>query len=233
MKLAVMQPYFMPYIGYWQLISSVDKFIIYDNIEFTKKGWFNRNRILDGNHDRLFTIPIKKDSDYLPVYQRFLADDSDQEIARILRIIEITYKKAPYFNEVYPLIQKCFLFQDKNLFAYIYNSVQIVCAYLQITTPIILSSQIPIDHSLKSTQKVLALCQAEGATTYINAIGGKDLYANEDFSTEGIELKFIQSNPINYQQYGNSFVPWLSVIDVMMFNDGTTIKRMLTEYQLV
>src|SRR5882757_6361350 len=121
-KTAIMQPYFLPYIGYWQLINSVDEFVVYDNIEFTKKGWFNRNRILEIDHDRLFTVPVKKDSDYLPVNQRYRSDDSDVENARTLRIIQVNYKKAPYFMDVYPLIEECFMYEDKNLFEYIYSS---------------------------------------------------------------------------------------------------------------
>lgn len=233
MKLAIMQPYFLPYIGYWQLLQAVDEFVIYDNIEFTKKGWFNRNRILDGDHDRLFTIPIKKDSDYLPVDQRFLSDDSAKEIERTLRIIEATYKKAPYFAMAFPVIEACFRFADKNLFAYTYNSIQLICNYLEIDTRIVVSSHVAIDHSLKAENKVLAICKAESATTYINAIGGIDLYDKERFAHEGVSLQFIKADDIVYQQFGDAFVPWLSIIDVMMFNDTDQIKRMLREYTLV
>src|SRR5579863_5826998 len=109
-KVAIMQPYFLPYIGYWQLINLVDTFVVYDNIEYTKKGWFNRNRILDQGHDRLFTIPIKKDSDYLNVNQRSLSADSAKENTRTLRIITSNYKKSPFFDKAYPVIEQCFLF---------------------------------------------------------------------------------------------------------------------------
>jgi hypothetical protein len=133
MKLAIMQPYFLPYIGYWQLINCADEFIIYDNIEYTKKGWFNRNRILEIDHDRLFTLPIKKGSDFLPVNHRFLSNDSDKEISRTLRIIESSYKKAPYFELAYPIIRDCFGHTDKNLFNYILYSVKEICRYMGIT----------------------------------------------------------------------------------------------------
>jgi hypothetical protein len=232
-KTAIMQPYFLPYIGYWQLIASVDTFVVYDNIQYTKKGWFNRNRILDGDHDRLFTIPIKKDSDYLNVDQRVLSDDSRQEISRTLRIIQNTYRKAPYYEQAYPVIEACFMHDDKNLFGYIYASIDALCAYMSIPTDIVVSSTLPIDHSLKAEQKVMALCKAVDTTTYINAIGGIELYDKADFAANGLELGFIKSRPIEYRQYGNAFVPWLSIIDVMMFNDKAAIATMLGSYDIV
>jgi hypothetical protein len=233
MKLAIMQPYFLPYIGYWQLINCADEFIIYDNIEYTKKGWFNRNRILEIDHDRLFTLPIKKGSDFLPVNHRFLSNDSDKEISRTLRIIESSYKKAPYFELAYPIIRDCFGHTDKNLFNYILYSVKEICRYMGITTEIVISSNIDIDHSLRGEDKVLALCKAEGATSYINAIGGTSLYDKQRFVANGLELRFIKTETIEYRQFNNKFVPSLSVIDIMMFNSKDEIREMLGKYTLV
>jgi len=232
-KTAIMQPYFLPYIGYWQMINAVDTFVVYDNIEYTKKGWFNRNRILVNGHDQLFTIPIKKDSDYLPVNQRFLGDNSSDEIARTLRVIQTNYKKAPQYTVAYPVIETCFLFPEKNLFAYSLHSIKLICEYLGIDTNIVVSSTVDIDHSLKAEKKVLAICKAENTETYINAIGGMELYDKEEFKSNDIELQFIKSNPIEYKQFNDAFVPWLSIIDVMMFNDKPAIKQMLEEYTLV
>ncbi len=83
MKLAIMQPYFFPYIGYFQLINTVDEFVVYDNIEFTKKGWINRNRILVNGKDEYITLPIKKDSDFLHVKDRFLAETWSKDSAKM------------------------------------------------------------------------------------------------------------------------------------------------------
>jgi len=228
-----MQPYFMPYLGYWQLIASVDEFVVYDNIEFTKKGWFNRNYILDNDHERLFTIPIKKDSDYLDVAERRLADDAFKENERTLRIIQMTYKKAPFYSEAYPLIERCFMHKASNLFEYIYHSIREICAYLQIDTQIVVSSTVPIDHSLKGAEKVMAICAAEGAEVYINSIGGMELYDKEIFRARGLELKFIKSQLAEYPQFGQPFVVGLSIIDILMFNDRAAVKQMLTEYELI
>lgn len=232
-KIAIMQSYFLPYIGYWQLINCVDEFIVYDNIEYTKKGWFNRNRILETNHDRLFTIPIKKDSDYLPVNERYLSDDSDKEIARTLRIIESSYRKAPHFSEAYPVIKECFLFPNKNLFSYNYHSIQVICEYLGIETNIVISSEVDCDHTLKAAEKVIAICKARNTTMYVNAIGGIDLYNAEEFEANSIELKFIKSRDITYTQFNSPFVPRLSIIDSIMFNGKDETRKLLDEYELV
>ena len=147
MTIGIMQPYLFPYIGYWQLINIVDTFVIYDNIQFSKKGWFHRNNILLDGKKTLFSIPLKKDSDSLDVVDRFISDDADKEINKIIRQIEIAYKKAPYFKDVFPMIKEIFQNKEINLFKYIYNSVLQVCDYLEIDTKIIISSTIDIDHS--------------------------------------------------------------------------------------
>lgn len=232
-RVAIMQPYFMPYIGYFQLINSVDEFVIYDTIQYTKKGWINRNRILVNGKDYLITIPIKKGSDYLDVNQRYLADTKTVDLKRILQVLETTYKRAPYFTDAFPIIEKCILNDKINLFEFIYDSVIDLISYLNIKTKITKSSEIQIDHTLRSNNKVLAICKEQKADVYINAIGGRELYNRDEFMQHGITLKFIKSNPIIYSQYKNDFVPWLSIIDVLMFNPKDTIIQYLNSYTLI
>jgi hypothetical protein len=232
-KVAIMQPYFLPYIGYFQLVNSVDEFIIYDNIQYTKKGWINRNRILDNGSDRLFTISIKKDSDYLDVVDRKLSESWDKDRKKLLNSLYIFYHKAPCFKEAYNVIEECLLDDEDNLFTFILNGLNKVNEYLNIKTPIVVSSSIDIDHSLKSQDKVLAICKAREATTYINAIGGMDLYSKTTFELNNIKLKFIKSQPITYTQFENTFVPWLSIVDVMMFNSKDMIQEYLNSYTLL
>lgn len=230
MKLAIMQLYFMPYIGYFQLINAVDVFVVYDNIQFTKKGWFHRNRILVNGRDKMFSVPLKKDSDYLDVAQRVLADSFDIESKRMIRRIKASYQKAPYCKEVMPLVEECFQRGSGNFFDFIHTSLKLLVQFLQIDTKIIISSSIDIDHTLKSQDKVLAICKKLNADIYINAIGGQDLYVAEAFRNEGIELRFIKTKPVEYKQFDNEFVPWLSIIDVMMFNSKKRIKEYLHDY---
>ena len=231
MKLAIMQPYFLPYIGYFQLIAAVDQFIVYDNIKYTKKGWINRNRMLQNGKDVMFSVPLKKGSDKLNVCEREIAADFNRD--KLLNQLNGTYKQAAYFTETFPLIEQIVRYEDVNLFRYLHHSIVKICHHLGLTTKIIISSQIGINHKLKGQDKVLALCTATGAGTYINTIGGVDLYSVEAFRERRIDLKFIRPIPFEYLQYGNAFVPWLSIIDVMMFNSVHEIQGQLTQYDLI
>ena len=232
MKVAIMQPYFLPYIGYFQLIKAVDIFVVYDNIQFSKKGWFHRNRILVNSKDEYFTLTLKKDSDYLNVNQRVLSETWEQEKLKTLRIIKENYKKAPFFFTTFPFIEEIFNFKSLNLFDFVYHSLLKVNAILEIKSKIVLSSNLAIDHELKAQNKVLAICENLQASHYINPIGGLLLYDSASFEKKKIELSFLKSKNIHYKQYENEFMPWLSILDVMMFNDISTIKNWLGDFDL-
>jgi hypothetical protein len=232
MRLAIMQPYFFPYIGYFQLIAAVDMFIVYDNIKYTKKGWISRNRMLQNGKDVMFSLSLKSDSDSLDVCKRELAADFNRD--KLLNQFNGAYRRAPYFAQTFPLVEQIVRHEDTNLFRFLHHSIVRTCEHLGIATEIRISSGIAIDHDLKNQDKVLALCEAVGATTYVNAIGGMELYSKETFREKGIELKFIKSKPFEYAQFGDAFVPWLSIIDVMMFNPLDTIQTCIsTNYELI
>lgn len=231
-RLAIMQPYFFPYIGYFQLIASVDLFIVYDNIKYTKKGWINRNRMLQNGKDVMFSLPLKSDSDCRDVCERELAANFHRD--KLLNQFKGAYRHAPYFAQTFPLIEQVVRHEDMNLFGFLHHSIVKTCEHLGITTEIRMSSDIAIDHGLTNQDKVLALCEAVGASTYVNAIGGMELYSKETFREKGVDLKFIQSNPFEYPQFGDAFVPWLSMIDVMMFNPTEFIHNTIRcGYELV
>lgn len=227
MKIAIMQPYLFPYIGYFQLLNAVDEFVIYDNIQYSKKGWINRNRILSNGQDTLISVPLKKDSDFLDVRERELSDSWRLERSKLLNRIRESYRKAPYYEAASQVVSEAILYEDRNLFNFIFNSLNLLKSYLNIATPLCVSSTIPIDHTLRAERKVMALCRARCATDYINPIGGVELYNKEEFMRSGINLHFLQTRDVEYQQFGESFIPHLSIIDVMMFNSKDTIADFL------
>ena len=193
MKLGIMQPYFFPYIGYFQLMNAVDEFVVYDNIEFTKKGWINRNRILVNGTDSYITIPLRKDSDYLDIRDRYLADIWSVEKKKMLNRIVESYRKSPNFDSAYPIIEKCILFEESNLFSFVLNSLYLVKEHLEIATSISISSTLPTDHALKAEERVIDICKARKASIYLNPIGGIKLYDKDRFRGEGIELYFLKN----------------------------------------
>jgi hypothetical protein len=232
MKLGIMQPYFFPYIGYFQLIAAVDRFVVYDNVKYTKKGWINRNRYLLEGKETVFSVPLKGDSDFLEVRERLVAEDFDRQ--RLLARIGQAYRKAPFFEPAFALFANAVSNPDRNLFGFVHQSIADVCGYLGIETLIVPSSGIAIDHSLRGEEKVVAICQASGASVYINAIGGLELYSREAFAAHGVTLQFLKSRPIEYPQFGAAFVPWLSILDVLMFNAPEAIRGFLADgYELI
>ncbi|MFV0590522.1 MAG: WbqC family protein [Draconibacterium sp.] len=232
MKLGIMQPYFFPYIGYWQLMNAVDKFVVYDDIQFTKKGWIHRNRFLQNGKDAMFSLSLKKDSDYLDIRQRFLAENNKKNVDKILRQFENTYSKAQNYPQVMEVIQASFLYSDDNLFGYIMHSLLNIKEYLGISTPLIVSSTLDYNSTLKSQDKVLDICAVLSAESYYNPIGGTELYRKSDFQDKGIDLHFLQSGDIIYDQFKNEFVPNLSIIDVLMFNSVDKVKKLLNNFTL-
>lgn len=231
MKIGIMQPYFFPYIGYWQLINIVDKYVVYDDVNYIKNGWINRNRILVGESSQWFTLPLKGASPFKLINQIEITTEP-KILRKLLQTLDMAYHKAPYFKPVFELLCQT-MEHSSNLSEYLYFSILKVTQYLNINTEIILSSSLDKNNELKGKDKILHICHKLGANEYINAIGGQELYDKNDFANHGIALHFLcTDNDIYYRQFKNSFVSNLSLIDVMMFNAVKEIKEMLKRYTL-
>jgi len=229
MKLAIMQPYIFPYIGYFQLINAVDKFVIYDDVNYIKGGWVNRNNLLLNNQKHLFTITLNQPSPFKLINEITIKDD----FSKLLKTIYHSYLKAPYYEQVNYLLNTIISFKERNLGDFIANSIKEIALYMEINTEIIISSQLKKNNALKNKEKVLHICELLNASQYINAIGGQELYCKDEFARHNIGLNFIKSNNIKYEQFNNEFVPWLSIIDVMMFNNKEEVAKMLNSYELI
>jgi hypothetical protein len=232
MTLAIMQPYFFPYIGYFQLINAVDKFVVYDDVNFINKGWINRNNILVGGKANLFTVPLKGASQNLLIHEIEL-ENIDGFSKKFLKTIEQSYKKAPFFNEGFEIVERVFNSFSGNISELATKSLTETCQYLGLDTEIVPSSVIYQNQNLKAQERILDICLQEKAAHYINPIGGLELYSKELFAQNGILLNFIKSKRVEYPQFKNEFVPWLSMIDVLMFCSKDQIYGFLSEYQLV
>jgi hypothetical protein len=226
-----MQPYFLPYLGYWQLIGAVDQFVVYDNIKYTKKGWINRNRFLLNGKEALFSLPLRKDSDFLDVNQRYLAESFNRE--DLINRFRESYRKAQEYSAFMPVLEEIIRCPSDNLFDYIRYSIEKICSYLELKTPVIVSSSIDCDHSLKAAERVQAICKALGADTYVNPAGGTELYSREQFEKKGIALRFLRSALVAYPQVTVNFVPWLSIIDVLLCNSVERARWLVTDPQKI
>lgn len=232
MKLGIMQPYFFPYIGYWQLIKAVDTYVIYDDVNFIKGGWINRNQILMNGQAHWINLKLDGASPNKLINQIQVSGDTIY-LRKLLKTIEENYKKAPFFNEVYPVIDSILNQDERNLAYYLEYAIRKVCDYLKINTALILSSSVNKNNALKGQDKVIEICKVLGADEYLNAIGGQALYAYEDFLSCNVKLRFFKTGTVEYKQFNNEFIPNLSIIDVMMFNSVEEINVLLNQYELL
>jgi hypothetical protein len=228
-KLAVMQPYFLPYIGYFQLMAAADKFILFDDVNFINRGWINRNRILVGGKDYLFTVPLKGVSQNHRINEIYLANDIAWR-SKLLRTIEQTYKSSRHFDEVFPVISSVINCPEIKLANFIANSLIEIKSFIGIECEIVLTSAIYGNAELKGEERIIDICRQERATEYINLPGGEHLYDREKFRAVGVDLHFIKPNLSEYKQKSELFVPWLSIIDVLMCNDKKKIVEMLGQW---
>jgi hypothetical protein len=232
MKIAIMQPYFFPYIGYFQLINAVDKFVILDDVNFIMRGWINRNRILVNSQDSFIIIPLRQASQNKLINETFISDDSKWQ-SKLLRSIELAYKHAPQFNSVFPLIANIIQNPEKNISIFIHHSLLSLTQFLGIQTQIITSSSNYNNNQLKAQERIIDICFKEKAVQYINPCGGIDLYSNEVFKKHQIELRFLKTLPFEYKQFSGEFIPSLSIIDVMMFVEKREVISALNLYSYI
>ena len=234
MKLAIMQPYLFPYIGYFQLINAVDKFVIYDDVNFIKQGWINRNNILINNSAHLFTVPLSNQSSFSKINSVMINEKLYSPwVKKFIKSVELSYNKAPFFNEIFPLLHTFFLSEENYISNMASKSLKLISDYIGITTSFEYSSVEYANKYLNSQERVLDICKQEKATQYINPIGGIEIYTKELFENAGIELNFIKTNFIEYKQFKNEFIPGLSIIDVLMFNSKEKTKEMLVHFKLI
>jgi hypothetical protein len=236
MNLAIMQPYIFPYIGYFQLIHNSDRFVFYDDVNFIKGGWINRNKILVGNKEFLFTIPLKGASSFKHISETLVHPILfNRYKVKLLRTIELAYVKAPYYDNFFPLLKDFILnYSNSTISDLAIESIMFICDYLVMNYNFERSSDLHIaTNYLNGKDRVIEICKRENAASYINTIGGLNLYTKSEFEQNEITLNFLKSGEIKYQQFENEFVPSLSIIDVLMFNSKERVNQMLQNYELI
>lgn len=226
-----MQPYTFPYIGYFQLINAVDTFVIYDDVNFIKRGWINRNRILVDGGAKYFIIPCKKVSQNKLINETELALDTIER-TKLLKTFYHAYHNAPNFNAIMQLIEQTLNKEVWTIAELATESIIAVCDYLDIKTKIICSSVKFNNQFLKKADRLIDICKRLDSDTYVNPIGGVNIYTKDYFMSRGIHLFFLESRAITYDQLMQPFVSWLSIIDLLMFNTKDQLKLFLNEYAL-
>ena len=232
--LGIMQPYIFPYIGYFQYIAATDLFVLYDDVTFIKQGWVNRNRILLNGQPYTFTVPVSAISSFRKIRDTYLHEQSFSKWKSSFMVTLFhAYHKAPYYHDVLPVIEKTIQTPYKTIGEFAASCIFEICSFLEINTTILVNPDRFNNNGLQAQERIIDICQQSGAKKYINPIGGQSLYSSEDFLANGIDLKFIKSKLPVYHQAKSQWIPSLSIIDVLMFNNKSQVQEMLNEYTLV
>lgn len=243
MKLAIMQPYFFPYLGYFQLMDAVDKIILYDYVHYIKKGWIKRNRILEQNHGAVWIVaPVCKESSHTRISETKIDVHSAWQ-KKLLNLLEHNYKNAPYYHEIMPILRPFLERQFSHLATFNFESIRTIAELLDMNVSIEYGSSrfLDIEQQLEEslTQedhrslRIWKICEREKADSYINPIGGKELYDKQQFADQGIRLFFLQTKAYSYKQVTGDFIPDLSIIDVLCNCGIQQTQKLLKNYQLV
>ncbi|MDT0675961.1 WbqC family protein [Autumnicola musiva] len=233
MKVAIMQPYFFPYIGYFQLIAATDVFVFYDDVNFIKKGWIHRNNFLFNQSRSLVSIPLKKPSQNKKI-DEILIHQENFEIwkKKFLKSIFQNYKCSPHFEEIWELINSFFSKNFTSISELSMESVKAVCSYLNIKRMFLTSSTLDYNRNQNAEEKILEINHLLKSSEYYNLSGGKHLYEGKNFKKKNISLKFMKDKGSKYPQQRKGFEANLSIIDVLMFNDIPAITNMLSNYTI-
>lgn len=232
MKLAIMQPYFLPYIGYFQLMASVDRFVIYDDVNYIKRGWVNRNRIKVQQEPHMLTIPLQNAGRDVLICDVLMGAEKPVWSKKLLRTVSLAYAKAPYFEKVFAMLEAWLQTDTPGISQLNTISLTEIRRYIGLETVIIPSSTIYGNRELKAGARLLDICAKEQASTYINAPGGRELYTQAQFQEHGVELYFVHTDLEPYPQGKGDFIPGLSILDIMMWNSPDAIRTMATDYKL-
>jgi len=216
----IMQPYYLPYLGYFQLMKAVDAFVYYDDVTYIKQGWINRNNIIINGQPHRFTLELQGASSFKKINEIQVGGNRE----KLYKTFVQAYKKAPYFKQMDWTLYRIFHCPFNDLFYYIQYTHLHIFNYLGIEINRIVSSDIEKNDSLTGKDKVIDICKRLKATTYINAVGGQYLYDKNEFADNGIELYFLRSA---------SGLPKTSIIDVMMNHDPEEIRAMIENYDLI
>ena len=229
MRVAIVQPYLFPYLGYYQLAVSVDRWVFFDDVMYIKRGYINRNYILLNGAAHRFSVPIREQSNLRAINEHYVI----LPFHKILKAIAQAYAKAPYFSHVFPMVASVLDGRETNIARIAGASLHAVLDYLGIGIQDSWSSAFSGHQHLKAQDRVLAICMTMGASEYVNPIGGVELYDEETFAARGIRLLFHRMRPVSYRQGDFPFVPNLSMIDVLMHNHPDRVTTLLREYDQV
>jgi hypothetical protein len=233
MRIAIMQPYLFPYLGYFQLMHAADKFLLLDDVNYINRGWVNRNNILVNDKPFLFTLPLQKVSQHKKINETMIAADEKWK-SKFMATLYAAYHQSPHYGEVFELIRSVITFDELRLSVFLQNSLEKIVAFIGMETRMISVGSTETAVILKGQERILDLCRANMADAYINLPGGKNLYDPIEFDRRNVRLLFIEPHfPVYPQPRQQAFAPGLSIIDLLMNNSRESVAEMIKDYDIV
>lgn len=232
MKLGIMQPYFFPYLGYFDLIARTDRWVVFDIVQYNNKSWMNRNRILHPRKGwQYINVPVARAPRGTPIYD-IRIKDRDAALNRLLGQIDHYRKHAPYFRQVQDLVQKTFMSPSDRLVDINVAGLRTVCDYLGLNFDADLCSEMDLnlDNIEHSGQWALGIAVQMGASEYINPPGGRSIFNKTEWEDASIRLTFAEMIEFTYDCHPYEFVQNLSILDVLMWNEPQKVVTILNEY---
>jgi len=231
MKIAIMQPYFFPYLGYWQLMQAADEFVAFDDVNYIKRGWINRNRILVNGKPSYFTIPVLAISQNRKINDHQIASGSEWR-TNLMKTLQHAYSKAPFYEETLDLVRGILFFPEDNLSKFLVHQLDSVAAYLDIDVKISHASERFHNQEMKGVERIIDMAKHARASMYINPPGARDMYEQDRFASQGLDLRILVPELREYPQRYPGFEPNLSLIDLLMEVGRESVKERLDDYEL-
>ena len=231
MNVAIMQPYLFPYLGYFHLINAADVLILADDYQFSKKGWINRNRILNNGQVEILTLPLKKSSDFDLISEKKIS--LNYEATKFEHKIFNAYHRSPNFDFLSKIVNENIFYPGGNLYSALEKSIRELMDLLELKRTISKTSDFKLGQGLSGSEKIFRICELLGASNYVNLSGGRALYQKQEFKKRGITLSFIESNFAQYEQFTSEFIPQLSILDlVASISSGKELKKQISNFRL-
>ncbi|TWU05756.1 WbqC family protein [Stieleria varia] len=236
MRIAAMQPYFLPYLGYFSLIAATDRFVVFDPVQYIRHGWINRNRILHptSGEPQFITVPVAKHCRSTPIRDIQISDQTDWR-SKILGQVAHYRRRAPFFDQAMTVLRDCLGCPATSIVELNVHSLHVVCDALQISfQPIAFNELLPeMSEAEHPGRWAVEISKAMGASEYINPVNGRDIFHAAEFAAAGVRLTFLSNDLAPYSQFNESFSPALSILDVLMFNGlKVTRAKILHDVQL-
>lgn len=231
MNVAIMQPYFFPYIGYLQLMAAVDTFVFLDDVQYIERGWVNRNRIRLGGQAHWLGCAVRAAPRALAINQReYLLQDERHGIPAVLARLRAGYARAPHYDACMTLLGNLLAFADSNVARFNENLLHGLAGSLGLRCTFCRSSEVAPPNGLRGQARLIEIARRLGARRYINPIGGRELYHGEDFAAAGVELRFLRTK-VEGQPLGDALVQ-LSIIDWLMMQGNEVTRARLADFDL-